>query len=320
MTATIKPPEKERPERRSGLKFSSMEILGFADSESTWSDSAPARTAPETVRRGRHEATVADVRPEDPGDQLTGGNVRWGFVAMILLLVAGAAAAGVWLYQRPAAQEAASVATLTSTASELESALITLEEFNRDLIAAEPRAEASALARLEATARSLFAASAGLGSGQTEMRTAASQASGSTLDAIRLATEARSYRAAVLPMLAPPELETDPELIELDEAARQFGDWQLGFDNVRTALPESILSDVTQQLDILSGHLSTLLGRYVDALREDDPAAVEGVMSDLSERLAAVDELLESELEEIRARVETRIDEARQALDRILAD
>lgn len=319
MTATIKPPEKDRSKRR-GLRFSAMEVLGFADSESTWSDSAPATSAPETLKRGRHEATVADLRPEDPGGRFTGSNVRWGFVATILLLVAGAAAAGVWLYQRPAAQEEASMATLTSEASELESALITLEQFNGDLIAAEPAAEAPALSGLEATARSLFAASADLGSGQTEMRTAASQASGSTLDAIRLATEARSYRAAVLPMLTPPELETDPELIELDEAARQFGDFQLGFDNVRTALPESILSDVTQQLDILSGDLSTLLGRYVDALRADDPAAVEAVMSDLSERLAAVDELLESELEAIRARVETRIDEARQALGRILTD
>ena len=318
MTATIKPPEKERPERRS-LRFSSMEVLGFADSESTWSDSAPVSSVPKTARRGRHEATVADLRPEDPGDRLIGGNVRWGLVAMILLLIGGGTAAGLWLYQQPAAQEAASVATVTSEASELATSLPTLEQFNSDLTAAEPTAGASALSGLEATARSLFAASADLGSGQTGMRAAASQASGSTLDAIRLATEARSYRAAVLPMLTPPELETDPELIELDEAARQFGDWQLGFDNVRTALPENILSDVTQQLDILSGDLSTLLGRYVDALREDDPAAVERVMSDLSERLAAVDQLLVSELQAIQARIETRIDEARQALDRILA-
>lgn len=319
MTATIKPPKKDRSERR-GLRFSSMEVLGFASSESTWSDSAPAGTAPGTARRGRHEATVADLRPEEPGDRLTGGNVRWGFVTMILLLVAGAAATGVWLYQRPAAREAASVAALTTQASALDEALPTLEQFNTGLVAADIPAEASGLAGLEATARSLFAASADLGSGQTGMRTAASRASGSTLDAIRLATEARSYRAAVLPILTPPGLETDPGLIELDEAARQFGDFQLRFDNVRTALPESILSDVTQQLDILSGDLSTLLGRYVDALREDDLAAVEAVISDLSERLTNVNGLLESELGEIQARVETRIDEARQALNRILAD
>ncbi len=212
------------------------------------------------------------------------------------------------------------MAALTTHAFELESALPTLEQFNTGLIATDVPTETSGLATLEATARSLFAASADLGSSQTGLRAAASQASASTLDAIRLATEARSYRAAVLPMLTPPELETDPELIELDEAARQFGDWQLGFDNVRTALPENILSDVTQQLDILSGDLSTLLGRYVDALREDDPPAVERVMSDLSERLAAVDGLLESELGAIQTRVETRIGEARQALDRIVAD
>lgn len=319
MTATIKPPEKDRSERRA-LKFSSMEVLGFADSQSTWSDSAPAKSAPETVRRGRHEATVADLRPEDPGDRLTGGNVRWWLVAMILLLIGGTAAAGLWLYQRPAAQETSSVATATAQASELASALPTLEQFNSDLVSSETAPEASGLAALEATARSLFATSADLGSNQTGMRAAASQASGSTLDAIRLATEARSYRAAVLPMLTPPDLETDRELIELDEAVRQFGDWQLGFDNIRTALPESILSDVTRQLDILSGDLSTLLGRYVDALREDDRAAAERVMSDLSTRLAAVDELLVSELVAIQARVETRIGEARQALDRILAD
>lgn len=319
MTATIKPPDKRSDERRA-LRLSSMEILGFSDAESTWSDSVPTEETSSVSRRGRHEATVADLIPEELGGRLTGGNIRWGLVAMTVLLVAGLAGLGYWIYQRPQAQEQTSLATLTSQASALQSAIPALDQRSDELLTADPSAGSGALDDVERAARSLFATSSDLGSSQVEVRTAASQASGSALDGVRLTTGAGSYRAAVVPMLAAPELETDPELIELDEAARQFGDWQLSFDNVRTALPDAVLPDVNQQLDILSGDLPSILGRYVDALREDDTTAADEVMADLGERLGAIRDELDESLAEVQTRVDARIEETRLALDRILGD
>jgi hypothetical protein len=150
------------------------------------------------------------------------------------------------------------------------------------------------------------------------LRRAASEAAGSALDGVRLATEAHAYRAAALPSLAAPEFETDPSLIELDEAARDFGDWQLAFDVVRTALSERVMSDATQQLDILSGDLNAFLTRYVDALREDDRAGAGEVVSDLETRLEEIGEVLERSVEEVQTRVSIRIDETKGALDRLL--
>ena len=328
MTVTINPPERGVPDR---LRFSSLETLGFSDSTSVWSDSPVAVLDPpsiqhQTPRRGRHEAPetepdpLADWRPEDIGGRLTGGNVRWGLIIVSMALVAVLAGFAYWLYQRPAALQEASAIDLVSRAAGLDAALPVLEEFNDALLIADPATGPSALFAVESEARSVFEAAGGLASAQTELRRAASEAAGSALDGVRLATEAHAYRAAALPILAAPEFETDPSLIELDEAARDFGDWQLAFDVVRTALSESVMSDATQQLDILSGDLNALLTRYVDALREDDMAGAGEVVSDLETRLEEIGEVLERSVEEVQTRVSIRIDETKGALDRLLSD
>lgn len=318
MTATIKPPDKG-PAERHGLRLSSMEILGFSDSSSMWSD-APTSAPPKSPRRGRHETTVADLQPQEFGGRLTGSNVRWGLVSLMVLLFVGVVGLGYWLYQRPIAQEQASLSQLNTRAADLETALPRLAQANEDLLAETPTGEASDLFEVESAARVLFETSGELGSSQTDTRAAASQASSSTLDAVRLATATGSYRAAVLPQLEAPVLETDPELIALDEAARQFGDWQLSFNEVRTALRGDVLTDVTEQLDILSGDLAAVLGRYVDALREDDMSAANSVVGDLDGRLADVREQLDSAVSDVQLRIDERIAEARAALGRIAGD
>lgn len=315
MTATIKPPP-ERRSRRRAIRLSSMEILGFSDSASTWFDS-PVETAPPTPHRGRHETTVADLQPEDFGGRLDGSNIRWGVIAPAALILVAIAWFGYWLYQRPIAQQQASLSDVTAQAEELRATLPELQGFNDELLDPEAAGDSS-LAGVAATARSLFEASGGLGPTQDGIRAASSQASASALDAIGLATETRSYRAAVLPLLDTPGLETDPELIALDEAARRFGDWQLGFDEVLSALPDGVLSDVTEQLDTLSGDLATIMGDYVDALRTDDPTAAEAVLADLGLRLRAIEDELDGTTAEIQTRVDGRISEAIDALGRIL--
>lgn len=329
MTATIRPPERGSLTRKP-LRFSSLESLGFSSAASIWSDpgtatpvSSPATAIP-VLRRGRHEAaphepeTVADWRPEDFGGRLTGGNVRWGLVAMVIVLLAGAVGFGYWLYQRPALVEEASAAELVARANALDEVLPELEEFNQNLLSLDPATGTSSLFSVESEARALFEASGGLADTQSEMRRASSEAAGSALDGVRLINEAHSYRSAVLPILTLPDLETDPELIALDEAARAFGDWQLVFDDVRSALPESVMSDVTRRLDMLAGNLDSILTNYVDALREDNPEAAQGVLSDLGGRLGEIHESMDSAIEDVQTRVTTRVEETRHALEAIL--
>ncbi len=315
MTATIKPPDKVAAERRA-LRLSLMEILGFSDFSSTWSEApTPSLDVP---RRGRHEATVADLQPQEFGGRLTGGNVRWGLVVTLVISFMGFSGLALWLYQRPVAEERASLDLLDTSAAELEAAMPTLEQANLNLLDAGTSDGNPGLFAVESAARALFEASGELAEGQTDYRLAAAQASRATLDGVRLATASSSYRAAVVPMLRVPAFETDRELIALDEAARQFGDWQLAFDDVRSALPDGVLPAVSEQLDLLSGDLASILGKYVDALRADDETGAQVVLADLDDRLTLIENQLDDTIAEVQARIDGRIGEAHEALDRIL--
>ncbi|HSM44616.1 MAG TPA: hypothetical protein VK969_06320 [Acidimicrobiia bacterium] len=333
MTATIKPPDRGTGSRRRPLRFTSLESLGFSDDESVWSDS-PADVPTEEIEawesetspQGRHETPppepdpFADWAPQEVGRGLTSGNTRWSTIVIGVLVVTALAAVGYWLYQRPEVQEQASIETVSTQARALHSALPALEAFNGTLLEDTPDADTGALDAVEREARALFEASGTLAGSNTELRTAASQAASSALDGARLVGAARSYRAAVVPAIAAPALETDPDLIALDEAARSFGSWQLGFDQARTALPESVLTEVTQGLDVVSGDLPSIMGRYVDALREDDQSAAEAVLLDLSSRLSQVRTTLDESLEGIQGRVNVRIEQSTAALDRLIGD
>lgn len=329
MTATIKPPERKTSDHRRPLRFSSLETLGFTDAASTWSD-APRLVVPpspqstgEVPIRGRHEAgpdPLSTWHPEEIGGRLTGGNVRWGLVSLLVLVLAGAGVFGYWLYQRPSILEQASLATVTEHARSLSASINNVEAFNSALLNDAESPGTADLFAVEAEARALFNSSGSLDGSATTLRAAALRAASSTLDGIRLASDAHSYRAAVLPILAAPRLETDPELIALDEAARQFGAWQLSFDQARSALPDQVLPDVTQQLDILSGDLTSIMGRYVDALREDDEAAANGALLELNGRLAQVQGVMNEAIRGVQERVSSRLTEVSESLVHILDD
>lgn len=318
MTATIKPPHRANAVQRRP-RFSSLEVLGFSDATSVWSD-APASDAPKPS--GRHLALdseiVADRPPEDFGGHLDGGNVRWWLVLSLIALVVGVAGLGFWLYQRPAIQEQAAFEEVTRHAEALQSGIPLLEQFNADLLVADPTQGTSGLFDVEREARALFQASGDMTSAHGALRPASSRAAQAAIEGTKLAAESHIYRAAILPVLIAPGFETDRDLIELDEAARVFGEWQLSFDEVRTALPDGVLPDVTRQLDILSGDLNSILARYLDALRLDDVSAVEGVLADLNLRLTRADDALATALEDVQRRVNARIEETQIALDQIL--
>lgn len=276
-----------------------------------------APTVNPTHRRGRHEAHLADSRPKDFDTPLSGGNVRWRLLALAVALVAGLGALGYWFYQGAATQREASIADVNAGAAELRSSLPTLLVFSDGLLDPDSGVRAGDLFDIEAAARSLFAASGALPQSQTDMRLSSSQAASSALDAVRLANSAHTFRAAVLPILTTPELQTDPDLIGLDEAVRAFGEWQLTFDTARRAVSDNILPGVKDQLDLLSGELGLFLSRYVDALRLDDRAEAELTLQDLGSRLDEIGTSLTAATEDVQTRVAERIEDAGQALTRI---
>jgi hypothetical protein len=301
-----------------------MESLGFSNPSSTWSDTPEAtNTSPYVELKGRHVAppaepdTLADWQPEEFGGRLTGSNVRWSLTSLVLVVVAGLGALGFWLYQRPATQAAASATVAMAHAENLSDVLPDLEAFNASLLNPTEAADPATLFAVDAAARSLFEASGDLPTSDAKTRTAAATASSAALDGTRLAGDAHAYQLAVLPILVAPELETDPNLIELDEAARRFGEWQLLFNDVRNALPEGVMAPTTEQLDIISGEFASILSSYVDALRADDQGATEGVLAGLGSRLGEIAEQMASSVTDVQGRVSARVEEARAALEQL---
>lgn len=320
MTATIKPPKhgvKSRP-----VRFNSMESLGFFNSESSWTDSVTADPAiPQDPANGRPTLTerpMADWAPTEFTERLGGRSFRWGLLLLSVMVITALSGAGWWVYQRPATEAAAATASVMDSAENLESSLVGLAEFNAGLVVAGEDTDTTGLFAADAAARQLFADSGALPASESTTRSAAATASSATIDGVRLASDAHAYHTAVAPILVTPDLETDPNLIELDEAVRSFGDWQLRFDQTRTALPDGVLPGVTEQIDVLSGDLSTMLTAYVDALRTDDRAAAAEALTGLSTRLESVSGEMGAALVAAEAEVAERIAEAQTALTSLL--
>lgn len=298
-----------------------MESLGFADTTSTWSDSPNLVRAPQRpveTTPASTSASITDWEPNGLGDRLGGSNVRWGVLATALVILAGAVGLGLWLVQRPQVKATTAMANVNAHANALSTALPALDELGNALASQAENLTDIDITPVGETARRLFDAGGSLPASESEARFLATGAASAALDGVRLAEEARAYTLAVAPILSPPELETDPAVIELDEAARSFGAWQLRFDDIRTALPDSVLPTVTEQFDVLSGDLAGLLNRYVDALRSDVEAAVDAVVAELGDRLEEIRQSLDTAIATTRDRVGDRVAEAQAALADLL--
>ena len=320
MTATTKPSWRAGATRP--IRFSSMESLGFSDAASVWSDSPIV--VDDELPRGRHVApppepdAFADWQPQDLGSRLDGGNLRWSLIVVFVIALGAISGLAYWIYQRPAAQAEASLAAITTQAVALEGSLPALADLNSSLTEADALRLTSVLFEVDGAARALFEGSAALPSSEIPIRSDAAAAASAALDAVRLVGDAHAYRMAVLPILVAPALETDPTVIELDEAARAFGDWQLRLDGVRTALPDGVLPEVTAQLDILSADLSNVLSEYLERLRLDDMTSADAVIADLGVRLGDIAVVLETSVQMVQGRVDGRLGEARDALIAVL--
>jgi len=298
-----------------------MESLGFIDSPTTattWTESASETVGKHVAPPPTHEETTEQIlskwTPTDVGRGLLSKNIRWSLIIGVTMIIAGVATLGLWLYQLPAANEAKASTELTSVASGLDSELGTLESAVSDLTAGV----ATDFSVLEATARDLFDSSANMSSLDSTSRSLAADAAGAALEGARLAREAVTFQTALAPVLVVPDLETNGAFIELDEAARLFGDWQAGFDQMREALPEGALSAVSTELATLSGELEATQSRYLDALRSTDQWGAISALDDLEKRLNTISELLSESVAGVGARVAERVSEARTALAGLL--
>lgn len=329
MTATIRRPEpgRARPARshKSRIRFSFMESLGFIESPAVvtrgWvpSETTP-RFAPAHIKRGAHERTVADIEPLDTTRELFRRNVRWGLVATVSLLLGGALGVAGWLLQRPSELAEAAANSLRASASSLAHELEALEEVNATLT--DPQVDSSAInaaaLTVDSGSRELFTATAELPESDAGLRARAADAASKAIDAARLVSDAAAYRGAVIQILAAPRLETDPELIALDEAIRQIGAWRMSFDQVRSALPSGTMTNVSTQLDELSANLESIQSRYVDSLREDDRHSAEAVVLELAAQLQIIETVLNGSLEETQEAVSGLIEESLAGIDDLL--
>lgn len=299
-----------------------MELLGFMDNSAmatTWS------TIPEDDHPiGRHSRLrpdrIADRAPAEVGHDLLKGDFRWSVLIALVLIGAGVAALGAWVTQRPVADRAAAVEEVQRAAADLLPVVAELNTLNQHLVS--PKVEFATvndtLTRSDGLARQLFTASASLPGAEATNRARATEASGNALDATRLLRQAYAYRSALLPVLVAPTLETDPTLIEIDEAVRQFGAWQAQFDEVRTALPEDLMNKVTEELDSISSQIDSMLGDYVDALRSEDQAAAADAVATLSRRLAGAENTLFIALGDVQTRVQRHVDGSLLSLDLLI--
>jgi hypothetical protein len=285
MTATIRSPEpqgaRHRKHRRRRTRFSSMESRGVIESP-----------APDTT------------------ELLIRRDVRWGLLTIIMLLTGALVAGAIWLLQRPAAQAESAVAAMESAAQSLGPELDSLAEIagglaGRDIDSASVAAHTRAV---DARARELFNAAGALPTTDSDLRSMAADVATSALDATRLISDATAYRATVIQILVPPALETDPELVALDDAVRAFGSWQQSFNEIRTALPTGAGSEVSSALAVLAGSLESIQSQYIDALRDDDGVAAEEIVIDLANRLAAIEGALMTSLADVETRAGNLID------------
>ena len=320
MTAT-------RPtQRRPRLRFASMESLGFMEQPYDSSVSAiRATTTPPAAHRpkvptGRHvktplgEQSLADWAPVETPRRLTRRDFRWWLILLVLAAVAATTYLGFWLYQRPLRLADEAAATVATSAEELINALTEVAVFaptigDDDAVVSN----GETLMAADAAARRLFESATGLASTQQSTRATATDTSGAALEATRRLTDAIAFQAAMDSTLVMPEFVTDPSLIDLATATRDFGTWRANLDEVAAALPQGVDRTLSAHFDELRSSLAGAQSQYVDSLRLDDQERAVAVLGVIEADLAS----LRSEIQQTLGRIGAEVSES---LDSTIAD
>ena len=313
MTATSRKP-KHLARRRRRFRLASMESLGFIDSPgtaTTWTTNASlpptAPVAQSTAGPIPHEDPFKDWTPSEVGRRLLTGNIRWGFMAGMLMIATGLVGIGYWVYQQPEAAADAAMAELQEQVALLRPVLGALIESDLSNTGSDLSAS---LMEIDTVARTVFDTSGTLPGSLSEQRAIAADIAGDALEGSRLINDAHAYRSAVIPILAVPTFQADPNLIRLDEAAREVGEWQTHFNSVASALPEGTMTELGSELTLISGELDAIQTRYLDALRSDDRFGAHSALDDLSKRLRTAEGMLASSMERVLGRARERLTNA----------
>ena len=315
MSATSRSPKHLAAPPRHRFRLASMELFGFMESPATvdsWTTSEPPPVG-QPVGPPRHDP-FADWTPTEVAQKLVKSNVRWGFMAGILMIAFGVTGIGYWLYQQPTVATRAAHDELVETAATLQPTIAAILAL--DL--AEVGSTTSQLALVNTSARSLFEVAGTLPNSLSNERSIAAEIAGQSLEGTRILNNAYAYRSAVLPLLEAPQFETDPDAIGLDDAAAVFGIWQTRFQGVATALPSGIMGRLGDELSLISGDLDALQTRYLDALRLDDPEGAALVVHELDSRLGDGGLMLITEFDEMSAAARTQFMKAAEAINLLL--
>lgn len=327
MTATIRKPDPNGPRhtervrrKKRPARFSSMESLGFIETPttiSTWSTPPLPPRPPAPPPIPQQGDPLNGWHPSDVQTGLVTRRVRWGMVSTLVVVVAALAFAGVWLWHRPAAMADLAASDVSTAARALEPELEGLRELNETIAGAEidPSAVTAQSFAVDARARALFNISGEL-AGPT--RTLAADTATAALDASRLISDAVAYRSAVVQILLAPDLETDPDLVALDDAVRDFGQWQQRFNDIRSALPTGTMSAVSDELAAIAVNLDSIQGRYVDGVSNDDRLAASRALDDLTALLDGAESTLNNSLREIQTRVDELIESSLAGIDQLV--
>lgn len=296
-----------------------MELFGFIENPSkvdSWTTGQPMpAVAPPQVGPPTLDDPFSDWTPSEVGKKLVKSNVRWGFMAGVLMIALGLVGIGYWLYQQPTVATQAARDELVATAEALKPAIDAI--LAMDLVATD--STMVELALINSNARSLFEVAGTLPNALSDERSIAVDIAGQSLEGTRTLNDAYAYRSAVVPILEIPDFETDPNLIALDDAAATFGTWQTRFQGVASALPSGIMSRLGDEISTISGELDTMQTSYLDALRTDDEETVALLVRNLSMRLGDTAILAETVFTETAATAAVQFAKAAESIESLLS-
>jgi hypothetical protein len=262
-----------------------------------------------------------DWEPGEISTQHLGKRVHWMMLVIWFLILAVVSVGGFWIYQNSLNEAAGAMKSVEKDANVLDSAFAPFLAAAEELMPGAdeiPIALNEATASVDAAARELFASSASLSQSESEQKSAATDAATRALDASKTLNTLSAYLGALTPVMTSPALITDPEMVDLVTATTDFAEWRTRLDTVRSALPDSILSEVSANLDRIDGHLERIQGAYLNALRLDDPAAALKAVGELEDLVATTLELAATETDLVKAEIVDQIGAAEESLQLLI--
>ncbi len=253
-----------------------------------------------------------DWEPAEFGERLTRGRMRWGLLTSMLVLFAGAAVAALWLFEQPREEARRIREALDLAIADTEAGLADFRDVSATID--QPTIDTAAINRalldLEDDNRRMFSAAGALPSEQTLARGRVIEVSGTISQLQNIFSDLYTYRLAVLPVLVPPTLETDPTLTTLEDAATAFSEWEAKFNAVLAALPDGVLPDVSARLRGTASALPDIQSGYLDGLRTEDAEAAARAIGTLERSLAQSTAILLQSIAEQKQQITESIEKA----------